>query len=90
MLPLVLGFKKVKKNNEVDDKISIGDHLLLSAQVHKSGNRLLLIKFKNKCIINKISTTVISNYGNDILTVYIDFGKYEFFKNEKIINNCEV
>ena len=70
-----------KKSKEKYDNIIAGDHLLINANVHKSGKRLVLKKYKNKFRINKIPATVISNYNNGLFAVSIDFGNYELNKN---------
>lgn len=77
--------KNTKKNSEKYDTISIGDHLLINAQVHKSGKRLILKKYKNKLRIKKIPATVINNYSNGLFAVSIDIGNYELAKNEQLI-----
>lgn len=46
-------------------------------KVYKTGKRLVLKKYKNKFRINKIPTTVITNYKN--------IGNYILNKNEQFI-----
>ena len=82
--------KKALKNINEYDSISDGDHILINAQVHKSGKRSIKKKNKNKLLINKIPATVLANYSGGLLAVNIDIGNYELEKNEQVLVNYKL
>ena len=70
--------KKLNYENKEHYNIKIGKDLLIKANVHKIGKRIISNKIKFKQRINKIPAIMVNYYGGGLFVVAIDILDFEF------------